>query len=375
MNVNRKPFPVVNTSTCVLFLTALMLAGLSFSCRNTIDESDRSENYPATKTKETVSVETVVVEQDAFYKQLHSNGRLRAKQKLKLVIPASEQIMDVRVRNGDRVIEGQVLAVLCNKRVNSRLARANLQLKRAVMDMEDILLGQGFVMQDSLNIPDFTWQMAGIRSGYFEVLNETRDIEREVQQTLIRAPFDGLVANLQMQANEMAKPGDIFCSLIDQSEFLVSFHLMEQELALAEGSDISVIISPFSRPDKNHKGFVQSINPVVDEFGQVELTAVIPGTPGLLEGLHANVRIQKKIQGQIAVPRSAVLSRDGHDVLFKYLHGKAVWTYINVLHKNSTSYSVIADPNRVASLEPGDTIIISNNLHLAHDSPVKRKNE
>jgi membrane fusion protein, multidrug efflux system len=61
-------------------------------------------------------------------------------------------------------------------------------------------------------------------------------------------------------------------------------------------------------------------------------------------------------------------------VLFKYTGGKAEWTYVKILHQNSTHYSVIANPDRVASLQPGDTIIVSGNMNLAHGSLVKIEN-
>jgi multidrug efflux pump subunit AcrA (membrane-fusion protein) len=93
-----------------------------------------------------------------------------------------------------------------------------------------------------------------------------------------------------------------------------------------------------------------------------------------MEGMNVRVRVLSPVAGQLVVPRQAVLYRDNLEVLFKYSRGKAEWTYVNVLHQNSTHYSVIANPDRVASLQPGDTVIVSGNTNLAHGSPVTLKN-
>lgn len=357
-------------------MTAVLLVlGFAMSCRKTVDNDDHQVVFGGIEKTPVVTVEALILEKRGFYKEIRTNGRLRARRNLSLTIPLGEELIDVSVRNGEQVKKGQTLAMLCSDRLNRQLEKANIRLIQTRLDMEDVLLGQGYSIQDSLKMPDFTWQMAGVRSGYFEALKDVRSIEEEMRKTVIRAPFDGVVADLVMQTNEVAAPGDVLCNLIDMTEFFVTFPLMEHELTKLEGA-MTVEIHPFSRPEMKRLGYVQGINPVVDDHGLVELTAVIGGgTPGLLDGMNVNVSVRREIPGQMAVPRSAVLLRDGEELLFKYCQGKAYWTYVNVLHKNSTHYSVIANQKRFGSLEPGDTIIVSENVHLAHGSPVMLKSK
>lgn len=344
------------------------------SCRKTVDNDDQQSVFSGIEQTPAVTVEALKLEKRGFYKEIRTNGRLRARRKLSLTIPLGEELIDVNVKNGEHVKKGQILAMLCSNRLNRQLEKANIRFIRASLEMEDVLLGQGYRIQDSLKMPEFTWQMAGVRSGYFEALKDIRSIEDEMSKTLIRAPFDGVVADLVMQANEVAAPGEVLCKLIDMNEFFVTFPLMEQELVQLEEA-MRVEIHPFSRPEMKCSGYVQSINPVVDDHGQVELTALINNAPGLLDGMNVNVSVRKEIPAQMVVPRSAVLLRDGEELLFRYMQGKAVWTYVIVLHKNSTHYSVLANPKRFGSLEPGDTIIVSDNVHLANGTPVMLKNK
>ena len=85
--------------------------------------------------------------------------------------------------------------------------------------------------------------------------------------------------------------------------------------------------------------------------------------------MNVKVSIKETIINQLVVPKQAVVLRQNHEVLFRYTKGSAYWTYINVLYENENQYSVEAVEG--ATLEPGDTVIISNNLNLAHESEVE----
>jgi hypothetical protein len=88
--------------------------------------------------------------------------------------------------------------------------------------------------------------------------------------------------------------------------------------------------------------------------------------------MNVKVSIRNAIAGQLVVPKQAVVLRDNREVLFRYTgSGVAWWTYVKVVDENENQYSVVAEDG--GRLEPGDTIIISNNLNLAHESVVTIK--
>jgi hypothetical protein len=82
------------------------------------------------------------------------------------------------------------------------------------------------------------------------------------------------------------------------------------------------------------------------------------------------VKIETAVPGQLVVPKSAVVQRQNQEVLFKYTNGIAFWTYVKTGYENSTSYTVTAHPDKGGTLMAGDTVIISGNLNLAHESEV-----
>ena len=91
--------------------------------------------------------------------------------------------------------------------------------------------------------------------------------------------------------------------------------------------------------------------------------------------MNVKVFIESKSKGEMVVPKSAVVIRDGYDVLFTYNPdtGKAGWVYLDVLASNSSSHIVRGNQQKNASLAEGESIIISGNLNLANDSNVEIK--
>jgi len=132
----------------------------------------------------------------------------------------------------------------------------------------------------------------------------------------------------------------------------------------------TVKIRTFST-DKIYTGKISEINPIVEENGMVKIKALIANSGKLMEGMNVEVIIENKISNQLVVPKSAVVLRQNKEVLFRIINGKAFWTYVKTEFENSNSYTVKANADIGAEINVGDTIIISGNLNLAHESEVE----
>lgn len=344
---------------------------MNYSCRQQPNEvNNLFTDVSPIDERFVTEVDVMVVEEGTFRRELISNGKLRASRKSRISFINSDILLDVFVKNGQHVEAGQVLAIQCSERLERQLERAAINKKQATLEMEYLLLGHGYTLRDSLSVPDRVWEMSGIRSGYLEARIHYKQLLSDFEKTVLTAPFSGIVAGIDATPYEHVTAGSIFCRLFDQSLFSAEFSIVEKELQMLSIGD-KASITPFSNPGKTYIGEVISIEPEVDENGQILVTAVINDTGGLLEGMNVRVVVHHDIHNQIVVPISSVLYRDNMDVLFRYENGEAVWTYVSILHQNSTHYSVIARPGRVSNLTKGDTVIINGNMNLAHRSAVR----
>lgn len=314
-------------------------------------------------------VDTIILRSTHFKKELVSNGKLKACRKSDLRFRISGEIESLPAKNGDVIKAGQLIASLHKFDYEQALKKLDLQFKSARLELQNLLIGRGYTTIDSSKIPAHIWEMATVKSGYTGVLNDIRTAEVDLQSTELRAPFAGKLANIKQKIHEQVNTGEAFCTLIDDSEFEVEFNLVESEISEVSLND-AVKIIPFSI-NKTFNGIISEINPVIDENGLVQVKAKVKNSGELMEGMNAKVLIEKLVSNQLVVPKLAVVLRDNQEVLFKCTKDSvAFWVYVKTIQQNSNSFSVISDPDKGGRLEAGDTIIVSGNLNLAHESKV-----
>lgn len=319
--------------------------------------------------KDLNEVGVILLEKIPFQKEIISNGKLTALQKSTLSFGVGEEIVQQNYKNGDYVEKEGLIASLNKETLENKLRQAKLQFEKASLDLEDILIGQGYVLADTATIPEELLHTAKLLSGYTSAKNELSTNRQSIHKSNLRAPFSGVLSGIEHNLHDRIGGSEDYCLLINNSSFLLSFDVLESEI-----EDISlnkaVEASPFSSDQFSYKGRIYEINPVVDEHGLIKIKALIESTSGLLEGMNMKVRVRTSIPNKLVVPKSAVLIRQNKDVVFKYSKGKAIWTYVQKEYENSTSYAILFQANSIGSLGQGDTIIVSGNLNLAHESEV-----
>lgn len=314
-------------------------------------------------------VDVELLEQETFKKELVSNGKLIAIQKNVLKFEVSEHLEKIYVSNGDQVNKGQTLAVLNPYKFQQKLDKATISLKKATLDFKDQLLGRGYDYDVKDSIPESIYEMVAIRSGYDDALRTLEDAQYELRSSKLIAPFSGRVANIESKQFEQISAGREFMTLINDSNFEVEFYLIESEIGDVSVND-QVEIIPFAL-EKTYQGKITTINPIVEKNGTILVKAIVKNDGRLIEGMNVKVLIQKDIPEQLVVPKEAVVLRQNQEVLFKVVDGKAYWTYVLTTNENSRNYAVIPHPDKSSAvLTPGDSIIVSGNLNLAHDSEV-----
>lgn len=314
-------------------------------------------------------VDTIQLRRTVFRKELVSNGKLRAVNKSDLKFKVAGQLEKLPVKNGDIVSAGQTLAMLVQVDARQKLAHAELNLKNAKVNFDDLLIRYAAGKANSISPESVIYQNASLSSGYAAALQAYENANYELESTVLKAPFRGKVANLTSRVHEQVGTGNVFCTVIDDSQFDVEFYLLESEIAQVSLRD-EIRVIPFAR-DKEYIGYVSEINPVVNDKGMVLVKGTLRNQGTLWEGMNAKVVIGKNISSQLVVPKTAVVLRQDQEVLFTFENGKASWTYINILSENSSSYAIEANPEKNATLEVGAYIITFGNLNLAHGSDVE----
>jgi len=332
------------------------------SCKN---ESDSAKNTITSVEQESPKVELVNLHTGTFYKEILSNGKLYALHKAEMRFRVSEIIDKIKVKNGDEVAKGSTIATLNNFTYQIRLNNARNQFEKAALELQDALIGKGYQATDSAKIPPLVWKIACVRSGYNNAVSDLKTAEFDFQSTILKVPFTGIIANMNSKEQNIVSLVEPFCIVIDNSVFEAVFHVLESELRNLTVKEL-VSVAPFSIDTTAQTGIITEINPLIDENGLVTVKARVNNTLKVFfEGMNVRIIVKKAFQGQLVVPKQAVVLRTGREVVFTYEKGLAKWNYVKTGDENSTSYTIIE------GLNAGMKVIVSGNLNLGHDMKVE----
>ncbi len=323
---------------------------------------DKKESVAVNEDKQKVSV--MVLRYGEFNKEIISNGKLIALKKADLKFRTTENVATVYVKNGDRVMYGQVIAKLENFTLSNTLKQSRNQFDRARIDFQDVLISQGYNIKDTLTIPEGIMKTSRIKSGIDKAESDLEMAEYNLRASVLKSPISGIVANLFSKEDNLSNQSEKFCTIIDDSRFEAEFPVLESELASVKiGQTVRII--PYSYNNVVVKGEVIKINPVVDQNGMVKVDAVCNNVDHkLFEGMNIKIVLEEKVPHKLVIPKQAVVLRSERQVVFTYKAGKAMWVYVKTGLENISSFVV------TEGLQEGDSVIYEGNLNLAHEAGV-----
>ncbi len=341
----------------------LLVLGMLTACSDKVENTEK-EGVETVLPSQVNEVTVMKLVKQDFNHELVSNGKLTAKEYADLYFRSAEVVGQVWVKNGTRVRKGQKLAELDLFKLNNTLLQSKNSLAQASLEMQDVLIGQGYAPDKTEGIPADVMELAKVKSGYEQAKAQYEAAQYELNQATLTAPFDGIVANLFEKTHNLANTAEPFCRIISTASMEVDFTVLESELPLIKVGD-KVEVTPYASPVGVRTGSISEINPLVDENGMVRVKAKVDGSDKLFDGMNVRVSVKRSLGEQLVVPKTAVVLRSGKQVIFTLQNGMAMWNYVHTALENMTEYT-LAD-----GLEEGMEVIVSGNVNLAHEAPVK----
>lgn len=347
----------------------LFLSAVSVGCSGDKDKekSEASNLESVTINKDlgrVAEVDTITLKPSTFTCDLVSNGRIKASETVDLTLRSQETVREVLVHNGQRVNQGQTLLKMDTSRLLAEKESKAGAVGQAELQMQDVLIGQGYDPADTTAIPLDVMRLAKVKSGLDQAQAAYRSTMMDIADATVKAPVSGVVANLAAQRFSRL-PGDKpALRIINDASMAVEFPILESELPLVGVGD-GVSVSPFSGGAAT-KGSITEINPMIDENGHVTVKAAIGRTSGMIDGMNVRLRISRSLGNRLIVPKRAVVLRGGRQVVFtlRPTDNKAMWNYVTTGLENLDSYEI------TEGLKAGDIVITSSNENLAHEAPV-----
>ncbi len=307
-----------------------------------------------------IEVETAMVTMaypSQSFTVLNATGYVVAQRKAAVASKATGRLVWLGVQEGSRIKKDDVIARLEDLDVkaareqaaaNVQVARANLEQGQSeqkdaetALKRSQGLLADGFVSQASHDIAmarynKSTAQIASLQAAIGAAVANLRGAQVAVEQTLIRAPFDGVVLTKAANVGDIVTP---FSSALDSKGAVVTMADMttlEVEADVSESSVSKVHVGQpveiqlDALPDKRFRGEVSRTVPTVDRSKATVMTKIrfLEPDARVLPEMSAKAAFLSKGVDEAertarpAVNPAAIAKRGGRDVVFVVKEGK-----------------------------------------------------
>ena len=283
----------------MVLVSAAMLTG----CKDKTSPSSSLEGEMTTKDSVIIKDTLLLMESQGI--GITTMGKVVAERYADLSFETALPIERVLVKNGDHVRRGQVLAQLDLFKLRNVIAQqqraieqAQLQIEQARLHMQDVIISQGYDPDKESSIPASVKHTADVKSGYALSVSQMASAktrlaaaQHELRSGVLTAPFDGVVANVAVQAHQLAQAGAVVCRVIATGNMSVEFRVMETDLSKYKVGT-PVIVVPVADNSTRYKATISEINPVVDQQGAVTLRARIANVSNLFDGMNVNILVE-----------------------------------------------------------------------------------
>jgi HlyD family secretion protein len=325
---------------------------------------------------------------------LTASGYVVARRKAVVSAKIQGRLADLKVEEGSRVAAGEIIAKLESADYEAQLQRARAQVQRAEADLAENVrqaqLSERLARERVLSEDQYEAALsrvkiaeAALRQAHAEVsLNDAL-----LQNTLIRAPFSGVVVKKMAEIGESVAPippgvnistaSGAIVALADLDTLEVEADVSESNVAkLGANQPAEVTVEAF--PERRYKAVMRQVIPTADRTKatvQVKVT-ILDKDKDLKPEMSAKVtflEIAKPAEARgtapaaplVSIPKAAVTNRDGRPVVFVIREGKA------------RSLAVVVGPERGGQLIvkeglSGGEILVSNPPETLKDGDAVR---
>ena len=349
-------------------------------------------------------VETVVVGTAYPYQAqtlLNATGYVVAQRKAAVASKATGRLEWLGVAEGSRVKTHEIIARLENKDVSAameqaaagvKVARANLEQGMAELhDAEAAwkrsrdLVAKNFISQASLDSAEARHNKAraaisSLQASIAVAEAGLKGAQVAVEQTLIRAPFDGVVLTKAANVGDVVTP---FSSAADSKGAVVTMadmSTLEVEADVSESNLQKIRLNQPSEvqldafPELRFRAVVSRTVPTMDRAKATMLVKIrfVDLDPRILPEMSAKVAFLDRAMADdkrkpVAVVQPAALqTRDGKSVVYVVSEGKLRETPVQSGEK-------IGDLIEVSGIKPGDKVVLKPAADLRDGGAVRVK--
>jgi membrane fusion protein (multidrug efflux system) len=285
-------------------------------------------------------------------------GTSKANESVFITTQTSDIVQKIHFDDGDLVKQGQLLLELNDTEEKARLAALDVNLQEALRQLNRISnLAKKNVASEQL----LDEQQAKVKLLKAEMVVA----KTQLDELLVRAPFDGVLGVRQVSVGALVTPGDVVTTLDDLSIIKVDFDIAESHLAsIAIGQQIRA--TSVAYPDQVFEGQITSIASRVNPTTRsVQIRANIKNRNlKLRPGMLLQILLQKQMLKTLVLPEVVLVPVEDKQFVFVVKNNQVELVEVKVGLRKPGKVQILS------GLKAGDVVVTEGTLKLRTGSKV-----
>ena len=310
-----------------------------------------------------VAVRVATVATNPVEDNFIANGNFSPDQELEMAAERSGKVISILVKEGDRIVKGQTIAIIRGDVVNVEAETANANYQNALNDynrFESAYKTGGVTKQ----------QLDQARINMINAKSRLTQANINVGDTRVKAPFGGIINKKFIEVGTIlsAMPPTKMFEIVNTNSLKLKVNVSERQVAqLKIGSIVKVKASVF--PDKEYTGKVTFIAPKADTSLNFPIEVAITNNPNneIKAGMYGSVVFgapEGKQPELMTIPRSAFVGSVSSNQVYVVEKDIAVM-------KKVVAGRVFGDKVEILSgLNNGDVVVTSGQINLSDSTKV-----
>ena len=286
-------------------------------------------------------------------RKLDLTGSVEPYRVARLASPAEGPVVNVRVREGDRVKAGHPLISIGRKQGIDALTASLLE--EVKKERDNLQRTRQLVESEALPHEQLDLAVAA----YEKVNAQLIKSEETARDYNICAPWGGIISRVIVKEGEFVAPRTPLLEMYDPSSLMIQAAVSEKYAAeVAGGMPVNVALDAY--PDDSLTGKIERVYPYLDSRLRTRtIEIVLDSAIHLLPGMFGRLKVLLKSEHDVVVvPVEAVVMRPKGAMVFIMDGGKAVGKPVTTGIEEGTSIQI------TSGIKAGDKVIVAGNEKL-----------
>ncbi|MDP1843787.1 MAG: efflux RND transporter periplasmic adaptor subunit [Sediminibacterium sp.] len=300
-----------------------------------------------------INVEVITITKEMINQKSTFSGTFEPFKETKISAEVPGKINQILVDNGSVVQQGQVIVLLDNALLKLQLKSVQVQIEGLEADVKRFTI---LSKADAIQGIQLEKAILGLRSAQIQ----KSLIEEQINKSVIKAPFAGIITAKLTEVGAYAAPGIPLLQITDIYNLKFTLNIPESDIKeFIVGKNVDVSVDVF--PELNMKSKVLSVGSKANSGNSFPIQILVKNSSNLKikSGMFGKVVASNvSTNAGILIPNTTIIGDASNPQVYLIKNGKAV------LHSITISTKIENQSVVVKGLENGDVIVKSGFINL-----------